>query len=160
MAVIVERLENGKVKLRPEDEKKSYYKYYLEDMAPPNPATIGKILSGPIRPDQAIPFTERNRIFDEFEGEIGYTIMPDGTGYLSNFLRMPGVTTEMFDWWFAWHCLDNARYTIWNPDDHFMAETQNLARATDKSLSYRERLSRLVILTSCKSQRQCSYKKN
>lgn len=140
MAQRPERNENGRVKLSPGEEQKRYYKYYLEDMAQPDPATIGKILSGPIRPDQAIPFTERNRVFDEFEGEVGYTVMPDGTGYLSNFLRMPGVTTEMFDWWFAWHCLDDLRYTIWDPEDHWYARTQNRVRALDPKLSYRERL--------------------
>jgi len=29
--------------------------------------------------------------------------MEDGTGYIANLVYMPGVTVDMFDWWFAWH---------------------------------------------------------
>ena len=41
--------------------------------------------------------------------------MPNGTGYLANKTEMPGVTPEMFEWWFAWHSLEDLRYRIWDP---------------------------------------------
>ncbi len=35
--------------------------------------------------------------------------MEDGTGYIANLVYMPGVTVDMFDWWFAWHGLGEFR---------------------------------------------------
>lgn len=58
---------------------------------------------------------------------------------LSNLTDMPGVTAEMFDWWFAWHGLDTMRYIIWDKDDHYYCQTQNVEQALDDSLSLRER---------------------
>ena len=129
-----------KVPITEEDTQKSYFKYYLEDMTPPSPEAYQAMRQ--IRPDQALPFKDRNRLFEPgyMDAEVGFTILPDGTGYLANLTRMPGVTAEMFDWWFAWHSLDNLRYTLWNPDDHYQAENMNRVHAMDESLSYRERL--------------------
>lgn len=59
---------------------------------------------------------------------------------MANLTKMPGVTPEMFDWWFAWHGLDTMRYIIWNKDDHYYCQTQNVEQALDDSLSWRERL--------------------
>lgn len=33
--------------------------------------------------------------------------MPDGSGYIASLTRMPGVTLEMIEWWFAWHGLES-----------------------------------------------------
>ena len=52
---------------------------------------------------------------------------------------MPGVTPEMFEWWFAWHGLEDLRYRIWDPEDHYYARQQNRARTLDQSLPMRER---------------------
>ncbi len=133
--------ENGKVPLKEEDKKKSYYKYYEQDLAPFDPAKMEKMRKG-LTPDKALPFKDRNKLFDPgyFEDEVGWCVMPDGTGYISNLTKMPGVTVEMFDWWFAWHSLDDLRYTIWDPEDHYYARTMNRARALDPDLSPRERL--------------------
>ncbi len=124
-----------------EDKKKSYYKYYLEDMVDAPPEHYEKVLRGPIDPAKALPIQERNRLFEPgyFEEEIGYCVMPDGTGYVSNLVKMPGVTAEMFDWWFAWHGLDNLRYTIWDREDHYRAESMQKEKGRNPFLSYKER---------------------
>jgi hypothetical protein len=124
-----------------EDKKKSYYKFYLEDMVDAPPEHYEKVLRGPIDPAKALPIQERNRLFEPgyFEEEIGYCVMPDGTGYISNLVKMPGVTGEMFDWWFAWHGLDNLRYTIWDKEDHYRAESQQKEKGRNPLLSYKER---------------------
>jgi len=134
-------LPRKKVPVTEEDKKKSYYKYYLEPMAEPPQEIIQKVLAGPIDPAKALPVHERNRLFEPgyFEEEIGYCVMPDGTGYVSNLVKMPGVTGEMFDWWFAWHGLDNLRYTIWDNEDHYRAESMQKEKARDPMLSYKER---------------------
>ena len=130
-----------KVPVSEEDKKKSYYKYYLEEMVDASPEHYEKVLRGPMDPTKALPAEERNRLFDPgyFEEEIGYCVMPDGTGYISNLVKMPGVTGEMFDWWFAWHGLDNLRYTIWDHEDHYRAESQQKEKARNPMLSYKER---------------------
>jgi hypothetical protein len=52
---------------------------------------------------------------------------------------MPGVTPEMFDWWFAWHGLDTFRYVIWDKDDHYYCQSQSVEKNLDSSLSMKER---------------------
>lgn len=130
-----------KVPITQEDKKKSYYKYYLEEMAQAPPEKYAKVLAGPINPANALPVHERNRLFDPgyLDGEIGYCVMPDGTGYVANLTTMPGVTAEMFDWWFAWHGLDNLRYTIWDNEDHYRAESMQREKNKNPLLSYKER---------------------
>jgi hypothetical protein len=36
--------------------------------------------------------------------------------------KMPGVTAEMWDWWFGWHGCDARRYKLWHPRAHLHAE--------------------------------------
>ncbi len=125
-----------------EDKKKSYYKYYEEEMAPVDPVLHEQAAAAHLTPDLALLPDQVNRLLDPtpLPAEFGYCILPDGSAYMANRLFMPGVTPEMFDWWFTWHCLDSLRYKIWDPDDHLYAMTQNPEKARDASLSWRERL--------------------
>ena len=130
-----------RVPVAPEDQQRSYYKYYHEPMAPADPQKYAKVLAGPIDPSKALPFQDRNRLFEPgyLEEELGYCVMPDGTGYLANLTQMPGVTAEMFDWWFAWHGLNDLRYTIWDPEDHYYARSMQKNKALDPDLSLKEK---------------------
>lgn len=65
--------------------------------------------------------------------------MEDGTGYLANRTEMPGVTPEMFDWWFAWHGLEDMRYRIWDPEDHFYARQQMPEKVLDPKVPMKEK---------------------
>lgn len=138
----MEQMAKKRVPVTDEEKQKSYYKYFEQEMAQPSPEAYAKMLNGPLRPDQVLQFKDRNRLFEPgyLEAEAGWCILPDGTGYLANLTKMPGVTPEMFDWFFAWHGLDNLRYKIWNPEDHYKAETQNRVRALDQDLTYQEKL--------------------
>lgn len=131
-----------RVPVTDEEKQRSIYKYFAQDMAPAPQEKYGKLLAGPISPDKALQFKDRNRLFEPgyLEEEIGWCVMPDGTGYLANLTQMPGVTTEMFDWYFAWHGLEDLRYKLWNHDDHFYARTQNIKKALDPDLTYKEKL--------------------
>ena len=133
----MEQMAKKHVPVTDEEKQKSYYKYFEQEMAQPSPEAYAKMLNGPLRPDQVLQFKDRNRLFEPgyLEAEAGWCILPDGTGYLANLTKMPGVTPEMFDWFFAWHGLDNLRYKIWNPEDHYKAETQNRVRALDPDLT-------------------------
>lgn len=112
-----------KRELTPDEMKKSYAKYYYQEMAPV-PKEIMKILDkGPIDSAKALPAARRNDLLNPgyLEGEIGYCEMFDGSGYLAILTKMPGVTAEMFDWWFVWHPLEDLRYAIWAPGIHISA---------------------------------------
>ena len=112
----MEQMPKKRVPVTEEEKQKSYYKYFEQDMAQPAQEALAKMLQGPLRPDQVLQFKDRNRLFEPgyLEAEAGWCILPDGTGYLANLTKMPGVTPEMIDWFFAWHGLDNLRYKIWN----------------------------------------------
>jgi hypothetical protein len=129
-----------KVPIQEADKAKSYYKYFNEDMVDA-PKEKYQSVEKPLDPRKATPFSRRNDLFKPgyLEDEVGYCVMPDGTGFVSNLTKMPGVTTEMFDWWFAWHGLDPLRYSIWNPEDHYKAQTMQTRHAMDSTLSYKER---------------------
>lgn len=119
----------------------SYAKYYDLDMTPIPEEKLKILASGPIDPAGALDVRDRNDLFKPgyLDCEIGYCVMPDGSGFLANHTVMPGVTSDMIDWWFAWHSLEDLRYRIWDPEDHFYARAQNRARVMDTGLPMRER---------------------
>jgi hypothetical protein len=139
--VIMGTKVSTRVPVTEQDKLKSYYKYYDLDMVPAPQEKYDFVLSGPVDPKRALKFKDRNDLFKPgyMDVEVGYCVMEDGTGFVANLTKMPGVTVEMFDWWFAWHGLDNLRYTVWDPEDHYKAETMQRSRAKDTDLSYKER---------------------
>lgn len=102
---------------------------------------INKVFGGPMNYLKALPFDQRNRLFEPgyFEDEIGYCVLPDGTGYVSDLNYMLGVTSEMIDWWFAWRGLDPLRYVISNPENNIKAVTMQSNKVRDPELSYCEK---------------------
>lgn len=70
--------------------------------------------------------------------ESGYTLNADGHIVVSVLTRMPGVTGEMWDWWFGWHGTQTARYKLWHPEAHaFSALAED--RSQDRTLTDRQR---------------------
>ena len=96
----------NRVKITKEQEALSYAKYYYEPIAKVPEEKLA-ILEKPMNADEALRIEDRNLLFEEgyFDNETGYCILEDGTGYVANLTPMPGVTTEMFDWWFSLHGL-------------------------------------------------------
>ena len=66
---------------------------------------------------------------DALQQEIGYSRFPDGSWMVSMVCPMPGITKEMIDWWFWWHCQENLRYQIWFPGDHISIKYHHKDRA-------------------------------
>ncbi|MBP2661259.1 MAG: hypothetical protein H6Q69_4291 [Firmicutes bacterium] len=129
-----------RVEIREDEKSLSYAKYYYEELAPIPKENI-EAMKQPCQAELALKIQNRNRLFEEgyLDVETGYCVMCDGTGFVANHLFMPEVTTEMFDWWFAWHGLGALRYTIWDSEDHYEARCINRAQAFNPSLSYREK---------------------
>lgn len=124
------------------DKLKSYYKYYLRDMKL-MPAdlydSIGEDHGTPA--ELGLTVYDRSKLLEPgyLPMERGHCVDKNGSPVLANLTYFPGCTPEMFEWWFVWHSLDHLRYRIWDPEDHYFALNQNLARALDHSLSVRER---------------------
>ena len=129
-----------RVPITEEQKSSPLYKYYVLPMAEADPAKYADVAC-PADPASADSPLEMNRLFDPGYRplELGYCNLPDGTAMLANLTPMPNVTPEMFDFWFAWHGAGPLRYTIWNPHQHYKAESMNMDRAMDKSLSLKER---------------------
>ncbi|MQS15970.1 hypothetical protein F7Q99_27885 [Streptomyces kaniharaensis] len=69
--------------------------------------------------------------------ETGWT-RTDGGLMVSCLTDMPGVTAEMWDWWFGWHSTDSSRYKLWNPEAHQFAAIGE-DRSADRTLTDRQR---------------------
>jgi len=53
--------------------------------------------------------------------ETGYAFPPDGSIRVFCLTHMPGVTPQMWDWWFGWHGCETQRYKLWHPKAHIDA---------------------------------------
>ena len=121
-----------------------YAKFYDLPITPIPEEKLAVLAAGPIDPSLALKIEDRNDLFKPgyLPCEIGYCVMPNGTGFLANRTEMPGVTPEMFEWWFAWHSLEDLRYRIWDPEDHYYARQQMREKTLDQigRASCRERV--------------------
>ena len=132
--------EEGLVPVTEEERKSPLFKYFEREMTAPPQSRYDEV-EMPIDSSLALSPFDMNKLFDDgyLTGEIGYCRLPDGGGTLANLTQMPGVTPEMFDWWFAWHGVAPLRYKIWNREQHYYCQTRNLDKALDSSLSMKER---------------------
>lgn len=129
------------VTLTEEQKKSPLYKYYQIPIDPVPEETREKIMAMSFDDGEGENLADLNDMFNDGYShcEFGLFKNPDGGCLMSNLTQMPGVTADMFDWWFAWHGLDTYRYLLWDKEDHFYVQTQNVEQALDDSLSYRER---------------------
>lgn len=123
--------------LTEEESLLPYAKYFSRPLAP-IPQEKLDIWKGPAAPPEtALPFSERIHLQDdEVPGmESGFCVMQDGSGFVANTTFMPGVTAEMFDWWFGWHSVtSDLRYKIWNHEDHYYARADKPDYVKDPSV--------------------------
>lgn len=124
-----------------QDKQKSYYKYYATDIYAGEKETYDMIPDKPLDNSIAHRIQNRNDLFKPgyLPGEFGWWILEDGTGLVANKTFLPGVTGEMFDWWFAWHPMDRLRYACWDNEDHYDVYLDDPAKARDLTKSMRER---------------------
>jgi hypothetical protein len=94
--------------------------YLSRPMTAPDPETLEAVDAGPIDHAAAQTADDLDLLLDsrELSGECGWCVLPDGCGYVAMQTAMPGVTSEMIDWWFDWHPRDPVRYRIWHPLAH------------------------------------------
>nr|WP_321462184.1 hypothetical protein [uncultured Cohaesibacter sp.] len=117
-------------------------KYFHEPIPSADPAHLA-MMASPCDPEAAIGPERLNDLLEPgyLQTEIGWCNLSNGAGFIANRMFYPDATAQMFDWWFAWHPLEDLRYRIWYPDCH--AGTQlsprDRARLTDQTLPLAER---------------------
>lgn len=111
----------AKVPVAEGSEKISYYKYYQMDIASLRPEQMQYIANSKGTSEQALAIEDRNKLVspDYVPEPTGYYPLKTGGMLVSSTLQMPDCTGEMLNWWWPWHCIDQLRYAIWNPEDHF-----------------------------------------
>jgi hypothetical protein len=122
----------GLRELTAEEEAKPYSKYYHRAHAGASPE-LAPLLKDhrPMEPGEALPIAQMNDLLRPgyLPGETGYCMLPDGGAYVAVRHPMPEVTAGMVDWWFAWHGLEDLRYMLWSPQDHFAVSMTDEDRA-------------------------------
>ncbi|HCO62589.1 MAG TPA: phloretin hydrolase [Clostridiales bacterium] len=110
--------------LTPEEAQLSYAKYFNQPLAA-IPQEKLDVWQGPMAdPSTALAFEDRAKFqrADVPGLQDGFTVAPNGTGFVANTTFMPGVTAEMIDWWFGWHSVtSDLRYKMWDKEDHWYA---------------------------------------
>lgn len=130
-----------KVPIRNDDRNKSYFKYYAQACSVGPAEKYAEITSEPYDTASALRIQDRNDLFKpgELPGEFGWWQLEDGTALIANSTFFPGVTGEMFDWWFAWHPIERLRYAIWDNEDHYDVYLDDPAHSRDMRLTMQER---------------------
>lgn len=118
--------------LTPEEQTKTYAKYYRVPPMEPDPAMVAQVETGPLDPALALMPEQVNDLLTPerlaFDG-CGWWSFENGGGLVATCHRMPGLTRAMLDWWFCWHPLEDLRYKIWYPPTHYGIHVEGTTRA-------------------------------
>lgn len=115
--------------LTPQERAKPYAKYYDKTPVRPEPSRYD-VLKQPIPADRALPPDRLNDLLlpGYLDVESGYCQLENGSVFVANKTDMPGVTIDMINWWFAWHGLEDLRYMLWYPQDHYSIRVDAASR--------------------------------
>ena len=107
--------------LTKEEQSKSYSKYFYNPITPPNKELLEILAQGAMEPSKALLPEDINDLLNPgyFDMETGYCNLENGAGYIAVLNKMPGVTIDMVNWWFAWHGLEDLRYMLWFNKGHY-----------------------------------------
>lgn len=126
---------------KPADESKPYADFFQPHVQPIQDQAKEALIAGPVASEYGVRLAE---LVDAMSRpgylplETGYTLNADGHIVVAVLTKMPGVTGEMWDWWFGWHGVETARYKLWHPQAHvFTAMADD--RSHDRSLTDRQR---------------------
>ncbi|MCD8217192.1 MAG: hypothetical protein LUD01_03960 [Clostridiales bacterium] len=110
----------GHRELTPEEEEKSYSKYFYKPLADIPEEDLNILNAGPSDPILALKIEDRDDLLlpGYLPIETGYCKLPDGSAFAATKVNFPGATPEMFDWWFNWHPIEPLRYALWSPNAH------------------------------------------
>jgi DAPG hydrolase PhiG domain len=100
-----------------------FARFYNPDLAPLQPQVAEALLVGPQAHELFAPASAAAAMAEPgyAQVETGYTVPPGGGIRVFCLTNMPGVTPEMWDWWFGWHGCAAERYKLWHPKAHIDA---------------------------------------
>jgi hypothetical protein len=86
------------------------------------PERVQVALDRGIRSGDVASVAEPNRLLAVDDGGDGLVDdvvrLANGQIVVACLTEMPGVTSQMWDWWFSWHGYTSERYQLWHPKDH------------------------------------------
>ena len=62
---------------------------------------------------------------DHVDFESGVRRLRDGKVEVASFVIMPGVTSNMFRWWFSDYLKTTEHYKKWHPEDHIWMDWEH-----------------------------------
>lgn len=95
----------------------------------------------PMDPADALDPADVNELLDPgyHSVENGFCELADGSAYVASRVVFPGTTGEMYRWWFWWHSVEPARYTLWYPYNHVAVRPVDRDALTRPDLTHEER---------------------
>jgi len=127
--------------MRPGDlDGKPYAKYWNPDVGPMQEPVQRALLHGTQASELGFPVTEANQLLEpgDLPLEDGFTRLANGQLFVAVRTQMPGVTSEMIDWWFGWHYMESQRYKLWHPRAHLQNRAERMI-GDDPQLSDRQK---------------------
>jgi hypothetical protein len=118
---------------------KPYERYFDGDMKLRH--DVLPALRRPMERAHALAAEDVNRLLDPgyHAVENGFCTLADGSAYVASHVPFPGATGEMYAWWFWWHSVEPARYTLWYPYNHIAARPLNRDVLTAPGLTHEQR---------------------
>lgn len=106
------------------DDAEMPYAHFLQSEDHVRAAQIGMAHRSPVPPQTITPFAEVAASLSSpgyLAHETGWCGLAGGACAVAVYTAMPGVRAAMWDWWFAWHGSESARYKLWAPAAHLAA---------------------------------------
>jgi hypothetical protein len=127
--------------MRPGDlNEKPYARYWNPEMEAMQDQVQRALLHGAEAAELGFPVTEADQLLEPgyLPLEDGFTRLENGQVFVAALTKMPGVTSEMIDWWFGWHYMESQRYKLWHPRAHVLNGAKRMI-GDDPGLSDREK---------------------
>ena len=93
---------------------------FQRPLDPAIPERVEAALARGVQSGIDYPFAQAARLLSPAGDGLEDAVTRNADGVLVVACRtpMPGVTPQMWDWWFGWHSLASQRYRLWHPRDH------------------------------------------
>lgn len=115
--------------MRPGDlDGKRYAKFWNPNMETMQEHVLRALNHGVEASELGFPVEEANQLLEPgyLALENGFTRLPNGQIFVAVLTKMPGVTSEMIDWWMGWHYLETQRYKLWHPRAHIANRAERM----------------------------------
>lgn len=108
---------------RGDDANTDFAEFFDPKMAALPGHIVDALHHGPQADQVLLDFDSAAHLLDDgyHQTENGYGHLRNGGFQVSVRTDMPGVTPQMWDWWFGWHGSDTRRYKLWHPRAHASA---------------------------------------